>query len=86
MFSDLSGFWKWIVVSSADSNSVALTAKGYMTSIVPVLLFFFHNPNLSSLPDDVYSLVVAAFAAYSAIAVVYGLGRKIYLSFFVQPQ
>jgi len=86
MFSDLSGFWKWLVVSSSDPNETALTVKGYVSSIVPVLMFLLHNPNLSSLPNDVYSFVVACFAAYSACATVYGLGRKIYLSFFVQPQ
>jgi hypothetical protein len=77
----MNAFWNWLVKSSADPTQVALTVKGIVSTVVPVLLVFVHNPNLSTLPDDVYSLVVAAFALYSAVAVVYGFSRKIYLSF-----
>jgi hypothetical protein len=76
-------FWNWLVKSSADPTQVALTAKGIISTVVPVLLVFVHNPNLSSLPDDVYSLIVAAFGVYSAIAIVFGLARKIYISLTV---
>ena len=77
-------FWNWLATSSADPSEVALTVKGYMTSIVPVLMFVIHNPSLSDLPNDVYALVLGVFAVYSAVAVVVGIVRKLYNTF--KPQ
>ena len=73
-------FWLWLAQSSKDPAAVALTAKGLCSAVLPLLMVFLHNPNLSSLGDDVYSLIVAAFGVYSAVAVVVGLVRKIYLT------
>ena len=74
-------FWNWLCKSSADPTQVALTAKGVISAVIPVLMVFVHNPNLNDLPDEIYTLVVALFAVYSSLAVVFGLARKIYLSF-----
>lgn len=73
-------FWNWLVKSSADPTSVALTAKGLISTVIPVLMVFVHNPNLNNLPDEIYSLVIGLFGAYSAIAIVIGIVRKIALS------
>ena len=81
MFVNSNKFWAWLVTSSADPNSVALTVRGWMVSIVPILMYLLHNPNLSSLPDDVYSIVIGVLAVVSTVATLIGLVRKIILSF-----
>jgi hypothetical protein len=77
-------FFDWLIKSSANPTEVALTAKGLVSAVVPLLLTFIHNPNFSSLPDSAYTLVVAFFTVYSALAVFFGLARKIYLTLFVK--
>lgn len=74
-------FWNWLVLSSADPTQPALTVKGIVSTIVPILMVFVHNPNLNDLPDEVYSVIIALFGMYSAFAVAFGLFRKIYISF-----
>jgi hypothetical protein len=78
MFKNSSAFWNWLVTSSSDPTQVALTVKGIITAIVPVLAVFIHAPNLSTLPDDIYSAVVAVFAVFSAAITAYGLIRKLF--------
>lgn len=73
-------FWDWLVRSSSNPTEVALTAKGLITTLVPVLMVFVHTPNINTLPDDVYSVVVAVFGVISAVMVLFGIARKIYLS------
>lgn len=77
-------FWNWLAKSSANPDEVALTVKGLVTSLLPIVLIVFHNPNLSTLPDAVYSIVVAALGVCSAVAVVIGLLRKFYVQFTTQ--
>lgn len=74
-------FWNWLMKSSANPTETALTAKGLVSTLLPIVLMVIHNPNLNTLPDDVYSLIVAVFGVISAVMVVFGLARKIYLSF-----
>lgn len=68
-------------MSSANPQEVALTSKGLITTLLPILLTFIHNPNLNTLPDQIYSVVVAFFGVISALMVLFGIARKIYLSF-----
>lgn len=77
----LQTFWNWLVKSSADPSEVALTAKGLISSLLPILLVFVHNPNLTNLPDDVYTVIVALFTVYSAVSIVVGIARKIFIEY-----
>lgn len=77
MFKNSSAFWNWLVTSSSDPTQVALTVKGIVTAVIPVLAFLIHTPNLSSLPDEIYSFVVAFFGVFASLLVVIGLVRKI---------
>lgn len=84
----MTSFWNWLAKSSSDPTEVALTAKGLISTLVPLLLVFVHNPNLNNLPNDVYTVIVALFAVYSAVAVVVGLARKAFVAYStpVPPQ
>ncbi len=81
MLSNANKFWTWLVVSSSNPEEVALTVKGWMSAIVPVLLFVIHNPNLNSLPDGVYAVVIALLAIVSAVVTAYGIIIKIIRTF-----
>lgn len=81
MFKNDSKIWNWLVVSSADPSAVALTVKGWVSTIIPVLMIVIHNPNLSDLPNEIYAAIVAVFGIISAVTTAYGLIRKIILSF-----
>lgn len=81
----ISKFFDWLGKSSADPTQIALTAKGLMTSVLPFLMFFVHNPNFGNLPDAIYAGVIAFFAVISSLMVFAGLMRKLYLS-FAPPQ
>lgn len=74
-------FWDWLVKSSADSQQVALTAKGLISTLLPILLVFFHNPNVNDLPDSIYTLIVAFFSVVSACMVTAGMIRKLFVTF-----
>lgn len=77
MFKNSNKFWNWLVTSSSDPTQVALTVKGWVSTIIPVALIVIHNPNLSSLPDQIYSIIIAAFGVVSAAVTLYGLVRKL---------
>lgn len=78
VFINSSKFWNWIMVSSQDPNAVATTAKGAVALVVPLLLVLLHNPNYSTLPDQVYAIVVTAFGVISAAVACYGLIMKLW--------
>ena len=78
-------FWQWVLTSSANPQEASLTVKGWMTTILPVLMFVAHNPNLNTLPDDVYSFVMAALGLVAGFMTVWGLARKIYLTVIGKP-
>lgn len=79
----MTNLWNWLVKSSADPTQVALTAKGLVSSLIPLLMLFVHTPSLSNLPDEIYTLILALFTVYSAGAVLFGLARKVYISFVI---
>lgn len=70
-------FFNWVARSSADPTQVALTVRGLVSGWLPLAMFFLHNPNLSTLPDDIYSIILGVFTVYSTCATVFGLARKI---------
>ena len=71
-------FWVWLTVSSADPTKISLLIKGWATSAVPFLAFFIHSPNLSNLPNDVYTVIFAILGIVAAVQVVWGGLRKIW--------
>lgn len=73
------------MVSSADSTQIALTAKGLVTSVLPLVMTFIHAPNLSTLPNDIYTAIVAFFSLVSGVMVLFGAIRKIALTFVPEP-
>lgn len=77
VFANSSKLWNWLVVSSADPTQVALTVKGWVATIIPAAMLVIHNPNLSDLPNDVYSFIMAALVVVSALVTLWGFVRKI---------
>lgn len=86
VFSSSSNFMNWLVVSSADPTSVALTVKGVLTALIPYAMTYLpylgiHVAlNLATLPNDAYTLVFAFFAVASAAMTLYGAVRKLIIT------
>lgn len=78
MFSNESKFWNWLVVSSQDPTKVAATVKGIAGTAIALLAFTVHGPDFSTVPADVYTIVVDAFGVFSGALATVGLIRKVY--------
>jgi Na+/pantothenate symporter len=83
IFSASNKFWNWLVVSSSNPNEVAATVKGMAGLLITFLIVFLPsigvqvNPDLSTIPDVIYSLVVSVLGIVSSIVFIMGLLRKI---------
>lgn len=77
--------YNWLVVSSADPTKVSLTVKGFLHTAAGVLLVFtplFHlnigQTKIDEFIDLSSQLVIAFYAAFSALVTLFGFFRKIY--------
>jgi hypothetical protein len=82
VFQAESRFWNWLVVSSSDPSKVALTVKGLTGTAVGLLAFVVHGPDLSSVPADVYTVILDAFTLFSALLATIGAIRKVWNTIF----
>lgn len=80
-------FWEWLVKSSANASQTSLTVKAFLYGIIPGILLFTKAFNLDIGGDQLTAIVdgiVAVIAFFgsliSAIAIVIGLVRKLWLT------
>lgn len=71
--------------SSADPTQLALTIKGILVGITPLILIFFGLAKIDIGQEDweqfmelIYQLVIYSTGLISLGATLYGLGRKVY--------
>lgn len=72
---------KWYS-SSANSNNISLTIKGIGIAIIPALIFLGGFFGISLVETDLVELVNSIAVLVSAVTVVIGVGRKIYIKLF----
>lgn len=89
IFSKSHDFLNWLVVSSSDPQTVAMTAKGLMSlgavqAIFGLLPFFGFHPtfDLNGLGDQIYAFTYGGLTAVSGIVTAIGAGRKVWNWFF----
>lgn len=66
--------------SSNGSQNLALTVKGALLAIVPIIIAILTAQGFSVTENELVDLINSIFTAVSAIAVVAGLTRKFYYS------
>lgn len=78
-------FWNWLVVSSADPEKYSLTIKAVgagLVTVLTVVLGFARIPagDFTPVVDGLVVVVQAFFGLVSALAFLYGVFRKLYLT------
>jgi len=68
---------KWYQ-SSTGSENMALTIKGALLAIVPIVIAVLSSQGYTLTENDVVEVINAAFTTVSAIFVFFGLARKMY--------
>jgi len=64
--------------SSQDVNSVALTVKGILLTLIPLIVMLTAGLNITLNPDDLIAFVNTLFGIFTLGITLYGLGRKIW--------
>lgn len=65
--------------SSVNPDKLALTVKGVLVGLIPVILFF-AGGRLNEI--ELVNFIEAVAAAVASVMILYGLGRKIWVRFF----
>lgn len=80
-------FWNWLVISSADPETISLSVRGIIGGILTAITILLGLANIHVASDQVtiavdatVKLVQAIAAFISAYAFLYGIIRKIYLT------
>lgn len=68
---------KWYQ-SSTGSENMALTIKGALLAIVPILIAVLSSQGYTLTENDVVEVINTGFTAVSAVMVFFGLARKMY--------
>lgn len=68
---------KWYQ-SSTGSENMALTIKGALLAIVPVVIAILSSQGYALTENDVVEVINSAFTTVSAVFVFFGLARKLY--------
>lgn len=79
--------WNWLVVSSVDPTKTALTVKGVLTAIVPLLVLFSGAFNvetdastIKNIIDVIGTITMQGLTLVGTTMSLYGIIRKIDLS------
>lgn len=67
-----------ILGSSADSDKLALSVKGTLLLLIPVISSLGQVAGIDILESELVALVEASFAVVGSITLLVGLGRKLY--------
>ena len=84
----MNNIWNWLVKSSANPNEVALTVKGAIIGVIPVILIFLKvagvdtigGQNIQDFADLIGGVIVAFLSGISTIITLIGFIRKVYLT------
>ena len=66
-----------LLSSSADSQKLALTVKGILLAVVPVVLLVARSNGVDVTEGELVELVAQVVAVVSAVVTLLGLGRKL---------
>lgn len=70
-----------ILKSSANPEKISLTIKGIGVAVIPAVVFILSGLGFSVAQADLTQVINAVATIASAIMVLVGLGRKIYIRF-----
>ncbi len=70
---------KNITRSSANPDKIAMTAKGVLLALVPVIVAIVGSSGIDITQNEIIELINSLFVVVSAVMVSFGLGRKVYL-------
>ena len=68
---------KWYQ-SSTGSENMALTIKGALLAIVPIIIAVLSSQGYTLAENDIVDLINSLFTVVSALALFFGLARKLY--------
>jgi len=68
---------KWFT-SSTGSGNMALTVKGALLAIVPIVIAVLSSQGYTLTENDVVDVINTGFTVVSAVAVFFGVARKMY--------
>lgn len=68
---------KWFN-SSTGSGNMALTVKGALLAIVPIVIAILSSQGYTLTENDVVDIINTGFTVVSAVAVFLGVARKMY--------
>lgn len=76
-------FFDWLMKSSADPARVSLTVKSSLLALLPVAMIFtgINGEEANTAIEAVSNTVFYGLSTISAVGVVYGFGRKLWLTF-----
>jgi len=68
---------KWFT-SSTGSGNMALTIKGALLAIVPIVIAILSSQGYTLTENDIVDVINTGFTVVSAVAVFLGVARKMY--------
>ncbi len=71
---------KWFT-SSTGSGNMALTIKGALLAIVPIVIAILSSQGYTLTENDLVEVINTGFTVVSAVAVFLGVARKMYYAF-----
>lgn len=66
--------------SSVDPEKIALTVKGILLTLIPVIVLIAAGLKVTLDPSDLESFVNTLFGVFTLFLTLYGLGRKIWIA------
>lgn len=71
----------WLLQSSANPDKVALTVKGILSSLVPLIIIALKLFGIEILPENLNEIVIQVSSLVSILLTAVGIVRKIYLTY-----
>ena len=67
-----------LIQSSANENRLALTIKGVLTGLVPILVIVASTMGLNIGSEEISEVIAQITAIIAGAMTLYGMGRKLY--------
>ena len=67
-----------LIQSSANENKLALTIKGVLTGLVPILVIVASTMGLNIGSEEISEVIAQITAIIAGAMTLYGMGRKLY--------
>lgn len=83
----MSSFISWLIISSANPESVGMTVRGILVVLVPLIASWFGlgQDESNALVEAIVQLIVSAMTLIGVAMTVFGLLRKLYLQRWSHP-